>query len=364
VGTSEASGSEKGVTAIQPGVHLGANLYLSGHAGAAFLVDMDGTELHRWQRDFNDIWPDVPRPKPAETYWRRAYLFENGDLLSFYANRVKGLFKLDKDSNLLWELYDLQTHHDLDVLDNGDIYVLTRDTRVIHRIDASYPVVEDFVTILDANGKVKRSVSLLDAMENSAFLPVWQERHEECRDGFEKLMCADIFHTNSLEILDGRLANVIPAFESGNVLVSFRPLDAIAVVDLDAVEVVWLHQGSYGSQHDPTVLENGNILLFDNEGEEGGASSVLEIDPVSGETVWEYRGTEERPFYSPWMGTAQRLPNGNTLITESENGRVFEVTREQEIVWEFYNPNRAGENDEYIGVIFEMLRLPPERTFD
>jgi hypothetical protein len=38
------------------------------------------------------------------------------------------------------------------------------------------------------------------------------------------------------------------------------------------------------------------------------------------------------------MGNAQRLPNGNTLITESAFGRFFEVTREGEIVWEYVNP--------------------------
>jgi hypothetical protein len=43
-------------------------------------------------------------------------------------------------------------------------------------------------------------------------------------------------------------------------------------------------------------------------------------------------------FFSPRMGCAQRLPNGNTLITESSFGRFFEVTKEGEIVWEYVNP--------------------------
>jgi len=38
------------------------------------------------------------------------------------------------------------------------------------------------------------------------------------------------------------------------------------------------------------------------------------------------------------MGYAQRLPNGNTLITESSFGRFFEVTKQGEIVWEYVNP--------------------------
>ncbi len=64
-------------------------------------------------------------------------------------------------------------------------------------------------------------------------------------------------------------------------------------------------------------------------------------------------------FFSELCGTCQRLPNGNTLITESTRGRAFEVTPDKEIVWEFFNPHRAGENDELIATLFELIRIPP-----
>jgi hypothetical protein len=120
---------------------------------------------------------------------------------------------------------------------------------------------------------------------------------------------------------------------------------------------VWEQKGSYRGQHDPQVLANGNLLLFDNRGlnEE---SSILELDLPTGDVVWSYRGDETNPFYSRACGTVQRLPNGNTLITESDRGRAFEVTPSGRIVWEFYNPHRAGDNDEYIATLMEMRRLP------
>ena len=80
--------------------------------------------------------------------------------------------------------------------------------------------------------------------------------------------------------------------------------------------------------------------------------------------VWQYLGTEREPFYSATCGSAQRLPNGNTLITESDNGRAFEITPENKIVWEFYNPHRAGDSAEYIATLFELLRLPPDFPTD
>ncbi|MEM1368377.1 MAG: arylsulfotransferase family protein [Cyanobacteria bacterium P01_H01_bin.15] len=63
----------------------------------------------------------------------------------------------------------------------------------------------------------------------------------------------------------------------------------------------------------------------------------MEFDPRSQEIVWEYTGTAERPFYSQFRGRQQPLPNGNVLITESTGGRMLEVTREGEIVWEYAN---------------------------
>jgi hypothetical protein len=57
---------------------------------------------------------------------------------------------------------------------------------------------------------------------------------------------------------------------------------------------------------------------------------------------------------------ARRLPNGNTLIVESQAGRAIEVTPDQEIVWEFVHPHRAGPQDELIAQLFDVVRLPPD----
>jgi len=53
------------------------------------------------------------------------------------------------------------------------------------------------------------------------------------------------------------------------------------------------------------------------------------------------------------------LPNGNTLITESQGRRALEVTPEKKIVWEFLNPHRAGEQEELIAVLMEVTRIEP-----
>ena len=98
-------------------------------------------------------------------------------------------------------------------------------------------------------------------------------------------------------------------------------------------------------------------MLFDNSGR-GRVSAVEVYDLKTLALQWAYAGSETQPFYTRFCGTSQRLPNGDTLITESDNGRAFEVTADGDIVWEFYNPHRAGENDEFIAALFRMDRLP------
>ena len=67
-------------------------------------------------------------------------------------------------------------------------------------------------------------------------------------------------------------------------------------------------------------------------------SRVVEIDPQTAEVTWQYKDTPPFAFYSPFMGSAQRLPNGNTHVTESAKGRLFEITRDGEVVWEYVLP--------------------------
>jgi hypothetical protein len=123
-----------------------------------------------------------------------------------------------------------------------------------------------------------------------------------------------------------------------------RHLHRIFIIDRDSGDIVWQWgEGELLGQHQPTMLSNGNILLFDNGWGPPmrGWSQVLEMAPASGEIVWRYRTDPATDFWSPVGSGAQRLPNGNTLICAmnwSEPGRLFEVTPEGDIVWEYWNP--------------------------
>lgn len=353
VSGSRPAGARSGVTVHDRGrAFQGLNFLTSGHAPSAILMDMDGRVLHEWTRSFESVWPGSVVPEDAEGrhYWRRAYLFENGDILAIYEGL--GMVKLDRHSDILWS-YDGLCHHDLFVTDDGLIYALEREAKLLERFSPDRPILEDYVAILSPEGELLRRVSLLSALWDSPYSAFITRAPAG----------GDIFHTNTIEVLDGRLARQTPAFRAGNVLVSILMLDTVAVVDLEADEVVWALTGLWHQQHQPTVLENGHMLVFDNEfdnrfGER--VSRVLEIDPFTQEAFWTYEGGPGRPFYSSTCGSNQRLPNGNTLITESDAGRAFEVTKDGTIVWEYLSPYRAGEEGELVATLFEVVRLPPD----
>lgn len=325
----------------------GLNFFTSGHAPGAVLMDMDGQVLHRWARSAREVWPDADVDRDAH-HWRRARLLPGGEVLAIVDGL--GIMKLDRRSQLVWAQAN-GAHHDLEVLPDGDILVLTRTAHLLPRVHPQAPVLEDFIVRLGADGREKSRVSILEAFENS-------ERYGRIWRGVRD-RTGDILHTNSLELLDGRIADRAPEFTAGRVLISVRKLDTVAVVDLDRVEVVWAMRGPFAAQHDATILDDGNVMLFDNESAPG-VSAVEIYDPATAAEVWRFAGAADRPFYSRTCGTSQRLPGGNLLITESDNGRAFEIDPDGETVWEFFNPHRAGEHGEYIATLFEVLRLPPD----
>jgi hypothetical protein len=263
-----------------------------------------------------------------------------------------GLIKLDKDSNLLWS-YQGRPHHDLfvDESGGGNIYVLSREVRPRNGLREGWteamPILEDFITLLDPQGKELRRVSLVDCILNSDFASLFE--HTKAR--------YDLLHANTVRpiLVDGH-----PIFKRGQVLVSFREIHTIAVVDLEQQKLTWIATGMWRFQHDPRLLANGNVLLFDNRGN-AGMSRAVEFDPLTQRVVWTYRGQPPDTFHSREAGSIQRLANGNTLLNESQGGRSFEVTPAGEIVWEFYNPNRTGEHNELIAALYDVVRVDRER---
>jgi hypothetical protein len=313
----------------------GYGFYSSRKQAGAQLIDMEGRVLHRWSAS-------------GKGEWQHAELLPNGDVIVIVKDQRLSYY--DKDSKLIWSKRG-RFHHDLSIY-GEEIYVLTRVGRVVDYIHPRSPTLVDVIQVRSLDGELKREISVLDAIHDSAYgflLP--GVAHERRATKGKQL---DVLHTNHVEVFDGRLAERDPIYAEGNILISMRNINAIAILDGDSAEVVWIWgPTNLTFQHHPTLLDDGHILLFDNGVER---SRVLEIDPLSHAIVWQY--SPRSGFFSKTRGSNQRLANGNTLITESDRGYVLEVTPKAKTVWKFANPvvNRKKERE----AIWRMTRFDPE----
>jgi hypothetical protein len=175
-------------------------------------------------------------------------------------------------------------------------------------------------------------------------------------------------------------------FAPDNVIISSREASLLAIVARDG-SIVWRLGPDFSQspelrklrqiigQHHAHLIPKGlpgagNLLVFDNGGASGygfanplapegrgafarATSRVLEINPVTLELVWSYTAPK---FFSTNISSAQRLPNGNTLIDAGNPGRMFEVTKAGAIVWEYMYPFFAG--PQAANSVYRAYRIP------
>ena len=352
----------EGITVDKPGqTYDGFTLVATTEGPRAKLLDMRGNVVHQWELPFSRAWPSpshVTDPVGDEQiHWFRCHLFPNGDLLAIYQVETDtpcgyGLVKLNKDSQLLWK-YAGRAHHDLDVDDSGKIYTLTHQLKRRAPAGLEYlatPYVADSLVVLSPDGQELASVPIDEAIRDSAYalllstataeqaIPKDQARPPSGFDALLGPICkGDLIHTNSVKVLPPARARKFPLFQAGQVLLSLRTLHAIAVLDVGKRSLVWAARGPWRIQHDAEFLENGHLLIYDNHGWSKGCR-IIEYDPVTQAIPWVYSDADADPFLAAFRGMKQRFANGNTLIVDPDNRRLFEVTRGKELVWESFCP--------------------------
>jgi hypothetical protein len=371
---SEPAHDFHGVTQHHPQrVAPGLNLITSGHGPVALLMDMDGEVLHEWRAEFAQIFPDHPRFERAKehrrNFWRDAVLFPNGDILVIW--ELFGLFKLDRNSRVLWAVPE-PAHHDLQLTESGEIVHLQAKRKMISGIPEKQAV-EDFIVVRDAEGRELRRVAISDALRNVHWLRLrkaFWARSKERGYGLNEKSIYDPFHTNSLWLLSpAEAARLGDTFRAGDALVSMAMLDTIAIIDMEKGTTRWSQQGPFGMQHGPRPTPDGDIILFNNF-LTAERSSLLTLNPRTRRVTREYTGPKSEPLHSRRSGDVQLLPNGNTLVVESDGGRALELTEDGEVVWEFRSPYRVREQGEEgvrergdkVAILYSLERVGADQT--
>lgn len=328
----------------------GYTVFSSSYAQKVHLIDMNGNMVHEWSMPFSKAWPN-----PQHIDWvlpehlhhiTRFHLYPNGDLLLIYTGVGAtplgyGMAKINKNSELLWT-YDEKVHHDAVIGTDNTIYTLTheiREEKIQKPPKLQPPFYEDFLVQLSHEGKELKRISLYEAFRDSPAHNVLNQIRDNPTGGDTPL--GDTLHPNTITLIPDYLSDASPILKEGHILISFRNMSLLAILNPETEKITWASYGPWRFQHDPQFLNDGTILLFDNEGHIaslGGASRIINVDLHSLQILWQYTGDAKEKFYSAFHGMLDPLKNGNILITESMGARLFEITPKGEIAWEYRSP--------------------------
>lgn len=330
----------------------GYTLFCPLTSDSAHLVDIDGNEVHSWKLPGRvgrharilpngNLAVNTLRPPVKET------TADGGPFPFPFFNKYGGgiMSELDPDGNVVRQFTDPLGHHDQ--YHHGDGRILYTALEALSREESAkvlggVPGSEiDGITYADTIREVDAAGEL-----------TWEWKVSERLPRAEFPLQAHYTREHY------PLINSVLPLRDGNVLASLRSVSAVIIIERATGAILWrLGPEVLAQQHNATELANGNILIFDNGAFRGGESvtytRAIEVDRATKRIVWEYRDRSQMVnFFTPFMGSAQRLANGNTLLCESAFGRLFEVTRDGHICWEYVNPHFAPYPDQVTAGIF------------
>lgn len=324
-----------------PGYRLIAG-YFPGRdsLNGAVLLDGSGKEAHFWPIDYGRLDPGGVDPR--NVFLHGVEPFPDGSLMVNFDNG-EALARLDACGEVVWRISGA-FHHAISPGWDGTVWTLegARPEETLTRIDPG-------------DGSILRRIALIgDVIETHEWAAgIFRIRMTAPESGPRFLR--DPFHINDIEVLSPALARDFPGFEAGDIMISLRSLNLVAVLDGEDLAPKWWQHGPWHRQHDPDFLPGGTISVLDNN-MHGGASRIVEVDPGTRRLRNLFRGSPENPFYTWRRGKHQHLPGGNILITESEAGRAFEVSPAGEVVWDYENRFDEGRNL----LISKAIHLPAD----
>jgi hypothetical protein len=332
-----------------------------------YLIDLQGKVAHTWT---------LPYPPGLSGYLtERGTLFFNGrspeeNFLSRFPFKGGVVLEADWNGKVLWEVRHPDHHHHGILLRNGNVllHCMGRVPDAIARRVKGGMVEKNmqsgqYAPLSDAEAGKMYSDYIAEVTREGETVWEWRtwEHLDPEIDGISEVQAPRTMWAQG---------NSVQELPDGDILASFRPTSTVVRIARKTGKIVWkVGPPTVAGQHAPTLLANGNILIFDNGthrlDDSMPYSRAIEINPATNEIVWKYQDYPSWNFFSPRMGIAQRLGNGNTLLTESSFGRFFEVTREGEIVWEYVNPFFGrpffgGPAHSETNQVFRALRYSPE----
>ena len=261
--------------------------------------------------------------------------------------RKRCVAAVDQRGRMLWRTSHHWLTHDFNVKGNGRIWSVIREDRYIGP-NGDFRISDNIVIEMDMTGQIFWSWSTLDHLLNFV-------NGNEILESTLEHQNDNPFHVNSLDFADYQCSDEL--FGEPVVVISSRNMNKVFLVGYRSRDILYELNNTTIGQHHARILPEtfekggGNLIIFDNGknfmplGQSRDYSRVIEVDTRTNEICWEYRSKEHQPhFYSPIVGAQQRLPNGNTLITEGYFGRIFEIDYNGNLVWDYVYPESNPPN--------------------
>ncbi len=326
--------------AMQPGITLITTYWKDlGWIPGIKLIDSGGNVLHFWKTDPSVLFPEK---SISENYVHGTYLFPDGDILLNI--EYGGLVRLDACGNIKWKLDYPSTHHSISLSDDGNFWV-SGNVPVSDNPDGRkhiekytglrLPVYEDHALKVSPKGEILHDINMLDV--------IYSNNLQRYIPKFKRENYGDIFHLNDVESLSKEMADEYPMFEYGDILVSFRNLNLVFVMDPQSHAIKWHTIKDFNGQHDPDFIGEGWIGVFDNNsgftprGLMSGGTKIIAVQPHTNKIDILFPKSNSEHLYTYAGGKWQMLPNGNILLVEARAGRAIEVTARGDTVWEWIN---------------------------
>ncbi|MEJ2138035.1 MAG: arylsulfotransferase family protein [Gammaproteobacteria bacterium] len=350
--------------------------YCPDNGCVAWLMDRSGNIKHVWHIGPSLIWEGAEHiagfSRAENIYSVGAHPYSNGDLLVAYQGRNTypygvGIAKFDKDSNLLWRK-DNFAHHWFSVDSDGRIYVpvFSALKAPVQIGDSNLQIdcpggtlYEDAIAILDPDGHEINRISILDSLARSDLKGiVFQAIHSDRPLPLNYTEC-DPTHLNDVQVISAAAAANSPYLSPGDLLISLRSTNSVAVINQESGEVTWSSSGTTVLQHSPRYMGDNTVLIFDNLGGAAtqGGSRLIRLDMSSGKTevVAPIPGDQNAgDFLSATAGHIDVSDdNSRALVSLTRQGRTLEIDLANgAVLWEFLNihdvsdvikPDKEGE---------------------
>ncbi len=386
-----------GVTIYNPDKTYNSYVLFAGQDKKTHLIDLNGNVVHEW--NYNAFPPVLI--DPALNDGKRGHVLVQlaGETGGRANTAAQSIGEVDWNGKVIWQWggagvqdayasnntatdasgygTSIRQHHDWRRLPNGNTVILVNYVIPVKGWKAE-KLLEDAVYEVNPKGEVVWKWAAFEHLDELGFSEASLKILRETLTRNDKTIPFDYLHFNNLSVVgpnkwydagDQR-------FHPDNLLFDAREANVIGIIDKKSGKIVWRIGPDYppsigqttgkpnvprpvdqiSGQHDAHIIPKGlpgegNLLVFDNQGAAGyppvnigtqPRSRVLEIDPVKKEIVWQYTGVDSGnpgySFYSSYISSARRLPNGNTLVDEGMNGRFFQITSKGEIVWEYISP--------------------------